>query len=54
VRDGILVQRPVEIGLISATRTEIKSGLEDGREVVLPGPQPLAEGVRVRTSEPGA
>jgi len=52
VRDGILVRRPVESGLISPTRTEITSGLEDGEAVVRPGPQPLAEGMQVRESEP--
>ena len=52
VRDGVLVRRPVEIGLIGPTRTEIASGLEDGEAVVLPGPQPLAEGMQVRASEP--
>ena len=50
VRDGMLVRRPVEIGLISPTRTEITSGLEDGEAVVLPSPQPLEEGMLVRTN----
>ncbi len=48
IRDGTLVRRPIEIGLISPTRSEITSGLEDGEAVVLPGPQPLAEGAPVR------
>jgi HlyD family secretion protein len=52
VRDGVLVRRPVEIGLISSTRTEISSGLEDGEEVVLPGQQPLQEGAQVRGENP--
>jgi HlyD family secretion protein len=52
VRDGVLVRRPVEIGLISSTRTEIRSGLEDGEEVVLPGQQPLQEGAQVRGENP--
>ena len=50
IRDGMLVRRPVEIGLISPTRTEIRSGLEDGEAVVLPGQQPLQEGMRVRSN----
>ena len=50
VSDGMLVRRPVVIGLIGPTRTEITSGLEDGEAVVLPGPQPLEEGARVRTN----
>jgi multidrug efflux pump subunit AcrA (membrane-fusion protein) len=48
VSNGLLARRPVEIGLISPTRTEITSGLEDGEAVVLPGPQPLEEGMPVR------
>jgi HlyD family secretion protein len=52
VRDGMLLRRPVEVGLISPTRTEILSGLEDGEAVVLPGPQPFEEGMLVRESEP--
>jgi multidrug efflux pump subunit AcrA (membrane-fusion protein) len=48
VRDGMLARRPVEIGLISSTRTEITSGLEDGEAVVRPGQQPLEEGAPVR------
>ncbi len=48
VRDGVLVRRPVKIGLISPTRTEITSGLEDGAEVIRPGQQALVEGAEVR------
>ena len=49
VSDGVLVRRPVETGIFSATRVEIRSGLEESDEVVLSGEQPLQEGMRVRS-----
>ena len=49
-QNGILVRRPVETGILSATRVEIRSGLEEGDEVVLSGEQPLREGMQVRNS----
>ena len=50
VRDGLLIRRAVETGIISATRAEIRNGLQDGEEVVLIGEQPLQEGMRVRSN----
>ncbi|OFW29264.1 MAG: hypothetical protein A3J28_08585 [Acidobacteria bacterium RIFCSPLOWO2_12_FULL_60_22] len=50
VRDGMLARRTVETGLISATRVEIRNGLQDGEEIVLAGEQPLQEGMRVRSN----
>ena len=53
VRDGVLVRRAVETGIISAMRIEIRGGLEEGEEVALAGEQPLQDGMRVRgESEP--
>ena len=50
VREGVLARRAVETGIISATRVEIRNGLQDGEEVVLAGEQPLQEGMRVRSN----
>ncbi|MBI4442931.1 MAG: efflux RND transporter periplasmic adaptor subunit [Acidobacteria bacterium] len=52
VRDGVLVRQPVETGISSLTRVEIRQGIEEGDEVVLAGEQPLQEGMRVRNSSP--
>jgi len=53
VQNGMLARRPVETGIVSATRIEIRSGLEEGEEVALPGEQPLQEGMRVEAEVSG-
>jgi HlyD family secretion protein len=50
VRDGALVRQPVETGLMSATRIEIRGGLHEGDEVAVSGEQPLREGMRVESN----
>jgi multidrug efflux pump subunit AcrA (membrane-fusion protein) len=50
VRSGTLVRQPVQTGIMSATRVEIRDGLNEGDEVALTGEQPLEEGMRVETN----
>ena len=54
IRDGVLVRQPVEGGLLTPTRIEIREGLQEGEEVALGGEEPLREGTRVRSNSQGS
>jgi RND family efflux transporter MFP subunit len=48
VRDGRLVRQPVEVGITSAARTEIRRGLDDSAQLVASPSDSLREGRRAR------
>ncbi len=50
---GQAERREVELGVASASRVEIRSGLSESDRVLLPGQQPLTAGETVRLAEGG-
>jgi RND family efflux transporter MFP subunit len=50
VRDGQVSRVPVEAGPVSGGRREIRSGLSGGEQVVVTGPEELADGLAVRVA----
>lgn len=48
VDQGTARRRAVEVGVSSATRFEIVSGLQPGEKIAVPGEQPLSDGQKVR------
>lgn len=51
VDSNVLRRRPVKLGVSSATRYEIASGLQAGQKVALPGDRRLADGMKVKVVE---
>ncbi|MBI4460790.1 MAG: efflux RND transporter periplasmic adaptor subunit [Acidobacteria bacterium] len=49
LRDGVLVQRLVQTGLLNPASVEIREGLQEGDQVALSSEEPLREGMRVRS-----
>jgi multidrug efflux pump subunit AcrA (membrane-fusion protein) len=52
-QSGEAERRDVELGIASANRVEIRSGLSESDRVLLPGQQALAQGQPVRLAERG-
>jgi len=50
---GKIVWRPIEIGISSATRTQVVNGLAEGDSAALPAEQSLSDGLKVRPVYPG-
>jgi membrane fusion protein, multidrug efflux system len=49
VRDGQAERRAVETGIRGAAQVEVTSGLAEGEAVIVPVPEGLTEGARIRT-----
>ncbi len=49
--DGAAHRTPVETGVDDGVRTEVTSGLKGGETVILPGKDPLRDGLRVEPEE---
>jgi HlyD family secretion protein len=49
VEGGVVVRRDVALGLRGEGTVEVKGGLDEGAEVIVPDGRPLAAGARVRT-----
>jgi membrane fusion protein (multidrug efflux system) len=47
-QDSVAVRRPVEVGFIDDTYTEVREGLEEGEQVVVKGQRSLRDGGRIR------
>lgn len=50
VEDGIARRRPVTTGIRGLTEAEVTGGLDDTRSVIVPVPQDLSDGARVRVA----
>ena len=48
IEDGVVHRRSVEVGISSATRFEILSGVRAGQKVAVPGDRRLEEGMKVK------
>ena len=51
VRDGKIEQRAVMLGNITSDRVEIEAGVDAGEQVVVAGPEELADGATVRIAD---
>jgi membrane fusion protein (multidrug efflux system) len=47
-QDSVALRRPVEVGFVDDTYTEVREGLEEGERIVVKGQRSLRDGGRIR------